>query len=246
MGVKYVGFATATPPFYAPGPSLASRHNGTVSPAARRYQEVRDRIARAAEGAHRDPTDVCLVAVSKTYPVEAIRELYDLGHRHFGESRWQEARPKIESLPSDITWHFIGHLQSNKARQVAEQMTVIHTIDNERQLAAIERQSALTQIFIEVNLAREPQKAGIFPEDLDNFLPCVANYRKVQLLGLMTIGPAEAELEEQGRLFRQLAQMAQGVGLEQLSMGMSGDFETAIAHGATHVRIGSSLFGSRN
>lgn len=217
-----------------------------MSPAARRYQEVQDRISRAAEQAQRDPASITLVAVSKTYPVEAIRELYDLGHRHFGESRWQEAQPKIDALPPDIVWHFIGHLQSNKARQVAERMPVIHTLDNERQLAAIERQSALTKTFIEVNLAREPQKAGIFPEDLDKFLACVANYQKVQLLGLMTIGPADAELEEQGRLFRQLAQMAQGVGLEQLSMGMSGDFETAIAHGATHVRIGTSLFGSRN
>lgn len=217
-----------------------------MSPAARRYQEVQDRISRAAEQAQRDPASITLVAVSKTYPVEAIRELYDLGHRHFGESRWQEAQPKIDALPPDIVWHFIGHLQSNKARQVAERMPVIHTLDNERQLAAIERQSALTKIFIEVNLAREPQKAGIFPEDLDKFLTCVANYQKVQLLGLMTIGPADAEPEEQGRLFRQLAQMAQGVGLEQLSMGMSGDFETAIAHGATHVRIGTSLFGSRN
>ncbi len=257
-GVKYVGFATATPPFYAPGPSLASRHNGTVSPAARRYQEVRDRIARAAEGARRDPAEITLVAVSKTYPVEAIRELYDLGHRDFGESRWQEAQPKIDALPPDITWHFIGHLQSNKIKDILKcNVACIQSLDRfdlaEKLHQRLQAEGKTIEVFIQVNTSDEESKFGASPESAIELVKQVAQLEALKVKGLMTIGLFSYETEKVRACFRLLKSIQQqiiglkisNVEMNELSMGMSGDMETAIEEGATIIRVGTAVFGQR-
>lgn len=209
------------------------------------FQLVRERIARACESAQRDPGEVTLVAVTKTVSFSDILIAYDLGQRHFGESRLQEAIPKIEALPKDITWHFIGHLQSNKARRVAELFPTIHSLDNPRQIHAVESQDHLITGFAQVNLAEEQQKSGLSPETLDKFLADCAQCHRVRITGLMTINPVDQSDEEARMLFRMLADMAKDKGLSGLSMGMSSDFETAVACGATHVRVGSLLFGGR-
>ena len=208
-------------------------------------QDVRDRIARACDSCGRDPATVTLVAVSKTVGVDDIQRVYDQGHRVFGENRLQEALPKITALPSDIEWHFVGRLQSNKAKAVAEAFGVIHTLENERQLAGIGKASRLIDGLIELNLGREVQKGGILPETLDKTLNLVQEYSNVRFRGLMTVGPLTSNPEGNRPLFRQLAELGRKVGAEWLSMGMSADLEAAIQEGSTHVRVGTAIFGER-
>jgi pyridoxal phosphate enzyme (YggS family) len=211
-----------------------------------RLDAIHDRIRRACEVSGRDPASVTLVAVSKTHSTEAIRELYDLGVRDFGESRFQEALPKIENLPNDITWHFVGHLQSNKARKVAEYFDVIHTIESESQLKEIQKAGREIRAFIEVNIAEESNKHGLFSDQLDDLRNKVIHYSHVHLRGLMTIGPALDEPENMRPFFRSLRLLNERIGGDWLSMGMSGDFEVAIQEGSTHVRVGTALFGERS
>ena len=208
-------------------------------------QDVRDRIARACDSCGRDQATVTLVAVSKTVSVDEIQRVYDQGHRVFGENRLQEALPKITALPSDIEWHFVGRLQSNKAKAVAEAFAVIHTLENERQLAGIGKASRLIDGLIELNLGREVQKGGNLPESLDNTLNLVQEYSNVRFRGLMTVGPLTPNPEGNRPLFRQLAELGRKVGAEWLSMGMSADIEAAIQEGSTHVRVGTAIFGER-
>lgn len=206
---------------------------------------VQARIERACEGAKRDPADVTLIAVSKTYPVDAVRAFYDLGHRHFGESRLQEALPKVESLSHDIVWHFIGRLQSNKARRVADTFDAIHTLDNEAQLREIAKSRRTVDALIEVNLANEPQKGGKSLGDISAFAENVVQCPNVRFRGLMAIGPAGLSDEALRPLYQGLAETNAQLGGTWLSLGMSGDLEAAIAEGATHVRVGTALFGAR-
>jgi pyridoxal phosphate enzyme (YggS family) len=212
----------------------------------RRLQVIRDRIARAAESAGRDPATVLLIAVSKTHPVDAVKEAYDLGLRHFGESRLQEAIPKIEVSPHDLIWHFVGHLQSNKAKRAGKYFDVIHTIDNEAQLSELQKANRKIDALIEVNIAREEQKAGIFAEQLDDLRNKVIHYDHVCLRGLMTIGPALEGGEKMRPFFKSLRLLNERIGGDWLSMGMSGDFEVAIQEGSTHIRVGTALFGERS
>ncbi|MGV3614928.1 MAG: YggS family pyridoxal phosphate-dependent enzyme [Fimbriimonas sp.] len=206
---------------------------------------VQDRIARAAEASGRDPASVTLVAVSKTYPVDAIRAAYDLGLRHFGESRLQEAQPKIEILPGDIQWHFIGHLQSNKAKRVGQFFDVVHTLHNEGQLRELAKAGRQVDGLIEVNIAEESQKSGLPLADVAAFRKIVLDYAQVRFRGLMTIGPAVENAEQMRPYFRSLREANQAAGGSWLSMGMSHDFEVAIQEGSTHVRVGTALFGAR-
>ncbi|AIE86541.1 YggS family pyridoxal phosphate-dependent enzyme [Fimbriimonas ginsengisoli] len=209
------------------------------------FAEIYSRIAQAAEAVDRDPASVTLIAVSKTFPVDAIRAAYDLGHRHFGESRLQEALPKIEALPEDIVWHFIGKLQSNKAKRVAQLFDVIHTIESEAQLKEIAKAGRRVDALIEVNVANEAQKSGIFPVALDLLHAKLLDFPQASFRGLMTIGPATDNPEEMRPIFRKLREENARLGGQWLSMGMSGDFEVAIQEGASHVRIGTALFGAR-
>lgn len=211
-----------------------------------RYREILTRVADASQSVGRDPNSVTLIAVSKTYPVDAIRELYDLGHRDFGESRLQELIPKWEELPKDIRWHFIGKLQSNKTKRAAEICHSIHTIETISQLKELNKSDQPVQVFIEVNIAEEAQKSGILQNSLDTFAQDVIRCEQANLSGLMTIGPVVKDPEQSRPYFEKLRHLGEAIGTMNLSMGMSLDFEVAIQEGATHIRVGTLLFGARN
>lgn len=212
---------------------------------AERLGAVRERIARAAEAAGRDPASVTLIAVSKNHPLDAVEALYDLGQRHFGESRQQEGQPKVEAMPPDAVWHFIGRLQSNKARRVAESFDAIHTLESEGQLREIAKSGRLVDGLVEVNLAEERNKAGLTLENVPGFVQKVVQCPSVRFRGLMAIGPAGLPDEVLRPLYRGLAEANARAGGAWLSLGMSDDLEAAIAEGATHVRVGTALFGTR-
>jgi pyridoxal phosphate enzyme (YggS family) len=211
-----------------------------------RYRDIQDRIARACDSVGRDASSVTLVAVSKTYPASAIQELYDLGHRDFGESRLQELVPKVEELPKDIRWHFIGKLQSNKTKRAAEICHAIHTIETSSQLKELNKSEKSVDVFIEVNVAEEEQKSGILQNSLDTFAQDVIRCEQANLSGLMTIGPVVQDPEQSRPYFRKLRQLGESIGTKNLSMGMSLDFEVGIQEGATHIRVGTLLFGARD
>jgi pyridoxal phosphate enzyme (YggS family) len=168
--------------------------------------------------------------------------LYDLGQRDFGESRWQEASEKIEFLPKDIRWHFLGPLQANKARVVGENFSVIHSLTNSRQLDEICKASKSIDGFVEVNIAKERQKAGVPVETLDEIVNIVVECKCVRFQGLMAIGPQTSNREVIRECFREIAVLNRRFQGKCLSMGMSEDFDVAIMEGSTHVRIGSALF----
>lgn len=208
-------------------------------------REVQERIARAAEGAGRDPASVTLIAVSKTHPLESIREAYDAGHRDFGESRLQELIPKWEAAPKDIRWHFIGKLQSNKAKRTAQMGLILHTLESSHQIHEVAKATTDIEALIEVNTTDEPQKSGVVPQALDELVAEVLRCKNVRLRGLMTLGHAHRNAELQRPFFRTLRELNMKMGGEWLSMGMSGDFEVAIQEGSTHVRVGTAIFGER-
>lgn len=216
-----------------------------MSPLAQRLHQVQENIKRACDNARRDPAEITLVAISKTHTTETIQQAYDLGIRHFGEARWQEAQTKVHTLPADITWHFIGKLQSNKAKAVASQFHVVHTIESPNQIEQIDKQPRTVDALIQLNLAREPQKSGIFQEDLDTLVQAVLKSQSVRYRGLMTIGPPNLADEDARTLFRMLADLGKQHEAQWLSMGMSDDYVMAIQEGATHVRVGSAIFGQR-
>ena len=211
--------------------------------------EVSGRIAEAARAAGRSPSDVTLVAVSKTHGADRVRELLEVGHRVFGENRVQEAEGKFPELKAawpDLELHLIGPLQTNKARDAVALFDVIQSVDRDRLAAALakemEKLGRRPDCYIQVNTGEEPQKAGILPKDLDAFVALCRDQYKLPVVGLMCIPPVD---EEPALHFALLAKMAARNGLARLSMGMSADYETAVRLGATHVRVGSALFGSR-
>lgn len=215
-----------------------------------RLLAIRERIERACVSAGRDPSGVTLIAVSKGFPAEAVHEAFDLGCRDFGENRLQEALGKFDSLPQELaqacTWHFIGTLQSRKVPQVVEAFDVVHTLDRESQVAQLARVQQPVTALIEVNTGREPQKGGVLPEDLPAFVRRFDELPLVRLAGLMTMGPAAAGAEEMRPFFALLRHLGKQCRIGPwLSMGMSDDFDVAIQEGATHVRVGTALFGSR-
>lgn len=221
---------------------------------AERLAGLRDRIAAACAAAGRRPGEVELLAVSKTFPTEAVQEAYNAGHRHFGESRQQEAAPKIEALPGDIHWHFIGGLQRNKARKILGEFDVIHSVDSLRLAEYLDRVSGeegkRPEIYLEVNVAGEESKGGFSPDELLESSGILAALRNVEIIGLMSIPPDDAERARHWfgatRELRDRLRAASGLHLPGLSMGMSGDFEQAILEGSTIVRVGSAIFGDRS
>jgi hypothetical protein len=211
--------------------------------------EVTGRIAEAARASGRSPSDVTLVAVSKTHGADRVRELLEVGHRVFGENRVQEAEGKFPELKAawpDLELHLIGPLQTNKARDAVALFDVIQSVDRDRLAAALakemERLGRRPACYIQVNTGEEPQKAGLLPKDVDAFVALCRDQYKLPVVGLMCIPPVD---EEPALHFALLAKMAARNGLAKLSMGMSADYETAVRMGATHVRVGSALFGSR-
>ncbi len=218
------------------------------SPASR-LAGVRSRIAEAAAADKRAAASVNLIAVSKTFGVEHIKPVLDAGQRAFGENRVQEAKAKWPALRQrhpDIELHLIGSLQSNKAREAVLLFDAIHTIDRPKIAAAVAeemaKQGRRLQLFIEVNTGEEPQKAGVLPKDTPKLLRLCREELKLEIAGLMCIPPLD---EAPAIHFAFLAKLASELGLGSLSMGMSADFETAIQFGATHVRVGSEIFGPR-
>jgi len=210
-----------------------------------RLSQVQSQIAGACDIANRSPHEITLIAVSKTRTIDEIKEAYDCGQRHFGESRLREAQTKIENLPKDIVWHFIGPLQSNKAKKVGTVFQVIHTLSSTSQLAELAKIQSPVDGLIEINIADEPQKTGISTKRLDEYHTTVLQCPQVHFRGLMTIGPVMSNAEQMRPYFRELRKQRTRIGAEWLSMGMSGDFEVAIQEGSTHIRVGSAIFGSR-
>jgi pyridoxal phosphate enzyme (YggS family) len=212
-----------------------------------RVEEVRRRIERACERAGRNPGDITLIAVTKVFPAQAIREAYDAGLREFGENYVQEFEAKrleIEDL-AGTRFHLIGHLQANKTRKAAELFDVVQTVDTPRLARRLSETGKAMDVMIEVKLSSEESKSGASPEELAEVVSAVNGCANLRLIGLMTMPPWSDDAEQSRPYFRRLRELAREHGLEALSMGMSHDLETAIEEGATHVRVGTALFGSR-
>lgn len=214
-----------------------------------RLAEVRTRLARAATDCGRDPAEVTLVCVSKTFEADAIRPVLEAGERVFGENRVQEAQgkwPALRDAYADVRLHLIGPLQSNKAQDAVATFDVIETIDRpkiaEALARAIDKAGRTPELYVQVNTGAEPQKAGVSPEEADAFLETCRRTYGLAIGGLMCIPPVD---EQASPHFALLAKIAARNGLPVLSMGMSADFELAIQLGATHVRVGSAIFGAR-
>jgi pyridoxal phosphate enzyme (YggS family) len=212
-------------------------------------RDIRSRIELAAKGAGRDPQTVTLVAVSKTYGEEVIVPVIDNGQRAFGENRVQEAKakwPNLQARFQGLELHLIGPLQSNKTAEAVELFDAIHTVDRPKiaKALAVEmaKQGKRLKLFVQVNTGEEEQKAGVAPRETAAFLHHCRDELKLEISGLMCIPPVD---EEAALHFGLLATLARENGLTGLSMGMSDDFETAIALGATHIRVGSAIFGAR-
>lgn len=212
-----------------------------------RLAEVRLRIARAAERAHRDPARITLLAVTKVFPAQAIRDAYALGLREFGENYVQEFEGKLPELGDleGARYHLIGHLQTNKSRRAAEIFDSIQTVDSAKLARRLDETGKALDIMLEVKLSTEQAKAGTAPEELADLIAAVRACANLRLLGLMTMPPWSDDQEQSRPYFRRLRELAGEHGLAQLSMGMSHDLEAAIEEGATMVRVGTALFGRR-
>ncbi len=215
---------------------------------------IRERCALAAKRVGRDPAEVSLVAVSKRMPISFLHEAVTAEQLLFGESYLQEAVDKISELPG-VVWHFIGRIQSNKAKTVAENFNIVETVDRLKIAKALEKHLAVLDkvmsVYLQVNIGLEPQKAGVMPEDLRQLAEKVAHYKHLRVVGLMAMPPYNPDPESSRGYFRQTRKLVEelaDVGLlngRGLSMGMSGDFEVAIEEGATLVRVGTAIFGQR-
>lgn len=227
------------------------------SPVAAHYRSLMAAIAAAAKRVDRDPETVRLVGASKTVAVDRLRPAVSAGLAILGENYLQEAREKINALELPVSWHFIGHLQSNKALAAVRLFDLIHSVDRPSLAQALDSAAAkinkVQDILLEVNLAQEDSKSGVKPDELESLLRICANLPHLQVRGLMTMPPWFSDPEQVRPYFRALRRTRDrlqafnlpGVDLAELSMGMSGDFEVAIAEGATLVRIGTALFGVR-
>lgn len=215
---------------------------------AERLAVVQARIADAAHAASRDPAQITVIVVTKFHPASLVRELSELGVHDFGESRHQEAGPKTASLADlSATWHFIGQLQSKKARQAREYIDVLHSLDRESLVDVLEGGSKPLDVFIQVNLADDPARGGVAPGDVEHLAERAAGITGLTVVGLMTVAPLEASPREAFATLRGLSERVQRAlpGASALSMGMSGDYEDAILEGATHLRIGTAITGKR-
>jgi PLP dependent protein len=228
-----------------------------VSPAevAAAYAAALSRVGAACARAGRDPAQVRLVAVSKTKPLELLRAAYQAGCRDFGENYAQELAQKAPAMPGDVRWHFIGHLQTNKAKLIAPHARVVHALDSTRAAEALAKarpkDGPPLEALVQVNLAREPQKAGADPDQAIPLLKEISAIEGLRAVGLMIIPPLSEDPEASRpyfaglRALRDRARQDTGLPLPELSMGMTADAEVAIEEGATLVRIGTAIFGSR-
>ena len=213
---------------------------------ASNLQEVKERIAVAAKSVNRSPAEIHLVVVTKTFPISDIEILRELGESNFGENRDQEAGPKAHLISA--TWHFQGQIQSNKIKSICEWADVIHSISSEKEILRFAQSPRKHEVFLQVSLDGQEGRGGASPSELALLAELVNESNNLELMGLMAVAPLGIEPE---KAFTELAQICQGFrsdfpNSKFLSAGMSGDFEEAIKHGATHVRIGSSILGSRS
>ena len=209
-------------------------------------QEVKERINLAAQSINRDPAEIELIVVTKTFPISDIEILRDLGELNFGENRDQEAGPKAQAIPA--TWHFQGQIQSNKIKSICEWADVIHSISSEKEILKFAQSARKHKVFLQVSLDGQAGRGGASRSDLAQLADLVNESNNLELLGLMAVAPLGTEPE---KAFADLAQINQGFksqfpNSKYLSAGMSGDFEAAIKFGATHIRVGSSILGSRS
>ena len=222
------------------------------------FEEVKGNVLRACERAGRNVDEVTLIAVSKTKPLEDLREAYEAGARDFGENKVQELVDKIPEMPKDVRWHMIGHLQRNKVKYIVDKVYMIHGVDSLRLAEEISKEAVkhdvVVKILMEVNVAEEESKFGITVADAPKLAEEIAKLPGVSLQGLMTIAPYVANPEENREIFAKLRQLAvdisrkniDNISMNVLSMGMTGDYQVAIEEGATYVRVGTGIFGERN
>ena len=222
------------------------------------YVQVLHNIKNACDKAGRNKEDVTLIAVSKTKPVEMLQEIYDAGCRDFGENKVQEIMDKYDKLPSDIRWHMIGHLQTNKVKYIVDKVYMIHSVDSMKLAKEISKEAlkknVTVKILLEVNVAKEESKFGMMSEEVKNFYKEVIDLPGLEVCGLMTIAPYVENAEENRQYFVNLKQLVVDIADEktdnksigELSMGMTGDYEVAVEEGATYVRVGTGIFGERN
>lgn len=220
-----------------------------------RYQAIADRVAGAARESHRNREDITLVVVTKNHPHQLVLDLIELGSRDFGENRDQEASPKAKAIAAetavDFNWHFIGQLQTNKVKSVLEYADFLHSLDRSSLLDELQKRTAEREkplkVFVQVNMTDDPERGGVNPQDLMGFAERVLISPGLELVGLMGVGGLEVapelEFERLAELSQKLQELAPSA--NRLSMGMSGDFEVAIAYGATHLRIGTAITGKR-
>lgn len=220
--------------------------------------EVKKRITEAAARAGRNPDEITLIAVSKTKPAEMVKEIYDAGIREFGENKVQEITTKSAILPNDINWHMIGHLQRNKVKQVIDKVSLIHSVDSMRLAEMISseavKKNITVSILLEVNIANEETKFGFKKDEVIQLFPEIAALPNIFVRGLMTSAPIVDNPEDNRQYFRELHQLCvdlkakniDNTSMDYLSMGMTNDFEVAVEEGATHVRVGTAIFGERN
>ena len=221
-------------------------------------KQVEENIQNACKRAGRDRSEITLIAVSKTKPVEMLEEVYAEGIRDFGENKVQELCDKYEKLPGDIHWHMIGHLQRNKVKYIVDKAKLIHSVDSYRLAEEIniqaKKKKMVAQILVEVNIADEETKFGISKEDVILLVEEISKLDGIHICGLMTIAPMVTDPEENRQYFRQIKELAvdiekkslDNVDMNVLSMGMTGDYMVAIEEGATMVRVGTGIFGARN
>lgn len=219
---------------------------------------VRENVNKAIERSGRNPEDVTLIAVSKTKPITDLFEAYEEGVRDFGENKVQELMDKYELMPKDVRFHMIGHLQKNKVKYLIGKAYLIHGVDSFELAQVIQKESVkanvITNILVEVNVAREETKFGIFPEEAVNLIKKISELSNVRIKGLMTIAPYVDNPEDNRQHFVALRQLGIDINNQNIdnvfigiySMGMTGDYQVAIEEGATMVRVGTGIFGARN
>jgi len=216
---------------------------------AANIREVQGRIARACELSHRSPEEITLVAVTKGFEASEIRTAFDCGVRNFGENRVQEAEDKIGQLADlkpDVTWHMVGHLQSNKAKTAVGLFDIIHSVDSVRLAEVLSRRvEKAFPVLLQVNVSGEATKGGFAVNEVESAVEEMRRLPNLKVMGLMTIAPLVADVEKARPVFRKLRQLGDSLRLEHLSMGMTDDFEVAVEEGATMLRIGRAIFGER-
>jgi len=240
-------------------PLTFKTHNTkTMSDINKNLQRIKQRITSAALRSSRDPEDIRLVAVSKRMSIHFIEDAAQCGHIIFGESYLQEAKEKIEQFQGKVEWHFIGHIQSNKAKAVASLFDLVHTVDRLKLAKALDKHAGQLDrklsVLLQINVGEEEQKAGVLPEDAEKLIQSMQTLPNLKVCGLMTMPPFKNDPEEVRPYFRALRLIAENFARKgyfasksqfELSMGMSGDFEIAIEEGATLIRVGTAIFGQR-